>query len=137
MIPALRILYEAIEATPLTQKDLDTIQKALEGIYKSRGFDLVYSRHFIERVNDWRNGKQITIGELITILNASIKIHGKALMMMPHEAEGIIKDANSKINLMVAIEHNSRTGLCELRIKSCYRKVNFRANNPRDKIFNI
>jgi uncharacterized protein YukJ len=137
MIPALRILKEAIEATPLTQKDIDSVKNALIGIYKSRGFDLVFSRHFVERVNDHRNGKQITVGELITILNASIKMHGKAMMMMPHEAEGVIKDANSKINLMIAIEHNARTGLCELRTKSCIRKANFRPNNPRDKVFNI
>ena len=60
-------------SSKLTVKDLDTVEKYADKLYKSLGVDVEFTRHFLDRVNDARNIKQITIAELIVCSNNHIK----------------------------------------------------------------
>ena len=57
----------------LTKQDLDSIEKYADSLYKSVGIDVEFTRHFLDRVNDARNKKQITVAELIRLFKQSYK----------------------------------------------------------------
>ena len=50
--------------TPVTQPQLDALEKVLDRVFSQLGIDVEFTRHFLDRVNDERNIKQITLSEL-------------------------------------------------------------------------
>jgi hypothetical protein len=48
----------------ITKADLDQIEKYADKLFAKVGIDVEFTRHFLDRVNDERNKKQITSAEL-------------------------------------------------------------------------
>ena len=48
----------------ITKKQLDTIERFADKLWAKVGLDIEFTRHFLDRVNDARNKKQITGGEI-------------------------------------------------------------------------
>ena len=48
----------------VTQNQLDTLEGVLDKVFSKVGIDVEFTRHFIDRVNDTRNIKPISIKEL-------------------------------------------------------------------------
>ena len=57
------------DAMPVTQGDLQKLEDYADRLFSRVGIDVAFTRHFLDRVNDERNPKQITVGELILSLN--------------------------------------------------------------------
>ena len=51
-------------ASEVTQTQIDALERVLDRVFKEVGIDVEFSRHFVDRVNDERNKKQITVQEL-------------------------------------------------------------------------
>ena len=51
----------------ITQSDLDQVEKYADRLFAALGIDVEFTRHFMDRVNDARNIKQITVAELIRL----------------------------------------------------------------------
>jgi hypothetical protein len=43
----------------VTKTELDQIEKYADRLYKAVGVDVEFTRHFLDRINDIRNKKQI------------------------------------------------------------------------------
>ena len=56
------ILYE--QDQEITQAQLDALETVLDRVFGQLGIDVEFTRHFLDRVNDERNRRQITIKEL-------------------------------------------------------------------------
>ena len=56
------ILYE--QDQEITQAQLDALEAVLDRVFGQLGIDVEFTRHFLDRVNDERNRRQITIKEL-------------------------------------------------------------------------
>ena len=63
----------------ISKTDLDNVEKYADRLYKAVGVDVEFTRHFLDRVNDARNKKQITMAELIRLFKQSFKKHGKKI----------------------------------------------------------
>ena len=57
----------------ITQKQLNAIESYADRLFRAVDIDVEFTRHFIDRVNDSRNKKQITQSELIRLFNKLIK----------------------------------------------------------------
>ena len=57
----------------LSKSDLDGVEKYADRLYAAAGIDVEFTRHFLDRVNDRRNKKQITVAELIRMFKQSYK----------------------------------------------------------------
>ena len=55
------------DTMPVTQGDLQKLEDYADRLFSRVGIDVAFTRHFLDRVNDERNQKQITVGELIRI----------------------------------------------------------------------
>ena len=76
----------------ITKKQLDTIERFADKLWAKVGLDIEFTRHFLDRVNDARNKKQITGGEIQRLFKQSFRRHGKKISALGKGAEAVIKD---------------------------------------------
>jgi len=102
--------------------ELAQVERFADSLWKSLGVDVNFSKHFLERVNDERNGKPITAAELIRLFKKEYERNGKKIASMD-DPEAVMKDLLTKINLPFVIK--DRANHKELVAKTIMRKPNF------------
>lgn len=112
----------------ITKSDLDQIEKYADKLFAKVGIDVEFTRHFLDRVNDERNKKQITSAELTRLFKQTFSKHGKKIPSMGPDAEAVIKDMKTDINMPFVL--NYKNGELELVAKTIMRKKNFKTPNP-------
>ena len=112
----------------ITKSDLDAIEKYADKLFAKVGIDVEFTRHFLDRVNDERNKKQITSAELTRLFKQTFSKHGKKIPSMGPDAEAVIKDMKTDINMPFVL--NYKNGELELVAKTIMRKKNFKTPNP-------
>ena len=110
----------------ITQVQLNALENALDKIFSKVGIDVEFTRHFIDRVNDERNMTQITLRELGQLFAKTYQKYGKPIAQMGPDAEAVLKDMASDVNVPFALEWNKSTGMLELIAKTVMRKKNFK-----------
>jgi hypothetical protein len=114
--------------------DLKKIEKYADELFAKVGINIEFTKHFLERVNDARNGKPISVAELTGIFNRTYKMHGKKIPTLGDDAEGVIKDIRSDINIPFILHYDTETQEFELVSKTIMRKDDFKTTNPILKI---
>jgi hypothetical protein len=113
----------------LTKKDLDAVEKYADRLYQSVGIDVEFTRHFLDRVNDARNKKQITVAELIRLFKQSYKKYGKKIAQLGPDAEAVINDMQTDVNMPFALKWDGKE--LDLVAKTVMRKPNFATSNQK------
>ena len=113
----------------ITKTDLDQLERYADRLFAAVGIDVEFTRHFLDRVNDARNQKQITTAELTRLFKQSFKKYGKNIARLGPDAEAVINDMKTDINMPFAL--NLKGGELELVAKTIMRKTNFKTPNPK------
>ena len=113
----------------ISKTDLDNVEKYADRLYKAVGVDVEFTRHFLDRVNDARNKKQITMDELIRLFKQSFKKHGKKIAALGPDAEAVLNDMQTDINMPFALRWDGKE--LDLVAKTVMRKRNFTTSNPK------
>ena len=116
-----------ISEQTLSKSDLDGVEKYADRLYAAAGIDVEFTRHFLDRVNDERNKKPISTAELIGLFKKTYKKHGKKIPTLGAEAEAVIKDMRTDINMPFVINID-RDGMLDLVAKTVMRKKNFKTS---------
>ena len=116
-------------SSQLTAKDLDTVEKYADKLYKSLGVDIAFTRHFLDRVNDTRNIKQITVAELIRLFKQSHKKYGKEIPKLGNDAQAVLNDIKTDINMPFVLKWDGKE--FELIAKTIMRKKDFKTSNKK------
>ncbi len=121
-------MVEKFITEDITASDLEQVEKYADKLFAAVGIDVEFTRHFHDRVNDKRNMKPITTAELIGIFKRTYKRHGKRIPMLGPEAEAVIKDMKTDINMPFVINID-RKGMLDLVAKTIMRKKNFKTTS--------
>ena len=113
----------------LSKQDLDGVEKYADRLYKSVGIDVEFTRHFLDRVNDVRNKKQITVAELIRLFKQSYKKYGKKIAQLGPDAEAVLNDMQTDVNMPFALKWDGKE--LDLIAKTVMRKTNFATSNQK------
>ena len=116
----------------ITQSDLDQIEKYADRLFAALKIDVQFTKHFMDRVNDARNIKQITVAELIRLFKQAYRRYGKKIAKMPDDANAVINDMKTNINLPFVM--NYKKGEIELVAKTVMRKKNFTTSASSPKL---
>ena len=117
-----------MEFTGITPQVLNQVEAYADRLFSKLGIDVEFTRHFHDRLNDERNRKPITPAELIRLFREVYHKHGKRIAELPDEAEAVMKDMRTDINMPFVIDVNNK-GELELIGKTIMRKPNFRTSN--------
>ena len=112
----------------ITKSDLDQVEKYADKLFAAVGIDVEFTRHFLDRVNDERNKKPISTAELIGLFKKTYKKHGKKIPKLGPDAQAVIKDMKTDINMPFVINID-RNGMLDLVAKTIMRKKDFRTSN--------
>ena len=111
----------------VTQSQLNALENVLDRVFGNVGIDVEFTRHFLDRVNDARNVKPISIKELGMLFKKEFVKYGKPIAQLGPDAEAVMKDLSSDINIPFALNWNGEE--LELIAKTVMRKKNFATPN--------
>jgi len=122
-------LHEGITSTVL-----NALERYLDNLFASLGIDINFTKHFLQRVNDERNRRPITYAELNKMFRKVYKKYGKRIARMTDQAQAVITDMSSDINMPFVIKYDTRNQELDLVAKTVMRKKNFMTSNPRLRV---
>jgi hypothetical protein len=108
----------------LSYGELKNVENNLDDLFADVNVDINFSDHFIDRVNDPRNGKEIEPQELENLFVKSHDKHKDYIKNIPLGGERVVKDVQSNINIpIVATDKTKKTKV--ITAKTIMRKPNF------------
>ena len=113
----------------ITSSDLEALETFADRIFGKVGIDVEFTRHFLDRVNDERNGEQITGSELTRLFKQEYKRWGKPIAQMGPDAEAVMKDLATDINMPFALRWDRDNNELDLIVKTVMRKKDFKTSN--------
>ena len=127
MIKLKDLLLEDVSQTQLNQ-----VEKYLDKLWAKVGIDVEFTRHFMDRVNDVRNGKPISPAELIKIYREIYKKYGKTISQLKSGAEILLKYMETDINVTVVLKWDGKE--FDMISKTVMRKKNFKSSTKKYSI---
>ena len=115
----------------VTQSQLNDIEKYADRLFKAVNVDVNFTRHFVDRVNDKRNKKPISTSELTRLFKQTYKKHGKKIPKMGDDAQAVIHDMQTDINMPFVLAYDDRNKELDLVAKTIMRKKDFKTPNQK------
>jgi hypothetical protein len=115
----------------LSQSDLDAVERMADKLFAKVGIDVEFTRHFLDRVNDARNKKPISSAELVRIFKLTYKKHGKKIPKMGKNAEAVLHDINSHVNIPFILKWDAKNKEFDMISKTVMRKTDFKTPDPK------
>ena len=112
----------------ISKSQLDSIEGYADKLFAKLGIDIEFTRHFLDRLNDKRNNKPISVAELVGIFKRLHRKHGKPLSKIDNDFNAVVKDFNNNINIPFAI--NVTPEDIDLVAKTIMRKKDFKTSTP-------
>lgn len=134
MISFSQFIAEQASASQVTDDHLKKLEHYADCLFNAVGVDIEFSKHFKERVRDPRNGRPITIQELIRLWTETRKKYGTRIANMKGGAEAVLRDMQTDINVPFALEWDSKRKELDLIAKTIMRKKNFLTPNKKLEI---
>jgi hypothetical protein len=127
-------IYETVINEYVSQHNLQKIEHYLDSVFKALNIDIEFSGHFLDRINDPRNGKEIESQEIINTFNRLYKKHGQGLTNYNKETEAVITDLNNNINIPFVLKYDKNSDEFQIMNKTIMRKKNFQSSNRKFKV---
>ena len=121
------LLRELISET-IDQAQLDQVETFADSLWHRLGIDVTFTRHFMDRLNDPRNGRAITVSELIRLFKQEYQRHGRAISQLDSGSEAVLRDLVTSLNLPFVMQDSGEQR--QLVIKTIMRKPEFLTPDP-------
>lgn len=118
----------------ISRDELKEVEIFADKLFEGLGIDIAFTNHFYERLNDPRNGKQITENELREVFRDMFLKIGDKLSEMEIDTEAVIYDVSSKINIPFILVYDSRNHEIDLVSKTIMRKYDFKTYTKKYRI---
>ena len=118
----------------ITKSQLDEVEKFADKLFAKLNIDVdLGSKHLFDRINDARNGKPISTGEMIALFRKTFKKYGSYIKDKPG-MQAVINDINSDLNLPFMLKWDSKNSELDLIAKTVMRKKDFKTSNKKLKV---
>ena len=118
----------------VTAGELNALERVVDRAFAQVGIDVEFTKHFLDRANDKRNGEPITVKELAQLFSKEIRTWGKPIAQMGPDTEAVMKDLETDINIPFVLRWNGKE--LEMIAKTVMRKKNFRTSNKEFPVEN-
>jgi hypothetical protein len=115
----------------LSVTELDIIEKIADEWFQDYGIDVEFTKHFIKRVNDPRNGKPISFEELEEMFTDAAEKYGDILSKLPEGYEAVLLKLKNDLNLPFVLKYDKKTRDTDLIAKTIMRKYNFKTPDKK------
>jgi len=91
----------------VTPGQLNSVEQSADALWNKIGVDIEFTNHFLDRVNDKRNGDPITADELVALFKKQFDRHGETIKTMK-QPDALMIDLLSKINVPVVVKQKDK-----------------------------
>jgi hypothetical protein len=112
----------------ITSAQLSQVEAFADGLWSRLGIDVSFTRHFMDRLNDPRNGRDITVSELIRLFKQEYQRYGRDIAHLDSGSEAVLRDLVTSLNLPFVIQDGQ--GPRQLVAKTIMRKPEFLTPDP-------
>ena len=112
--------------------NINQIEAFADRVFAKVGIDVNFTRHFIDRLRT--RDAMITSAELIRLFKQEAKRWGKPIAQMGPEAQGVMKDLKTDVNVPFVLQWDDTNQELDLIAKTVMKKPNFHTPN---KVFAI
>lgn len=122
---------------------IQALDTELDDKYRSIPLDIHFSKHFADQVNLLRNKKPITPEELQALFNKIYNEYGTQFKNLSIDAQGILRDLSTNINVPFYIAKNPKSNKLNLiptkRLVAAtvMRNPDFIPNNSKDVVYPV
>lgn len=127
-------IYELYEEN-ITREQLLKLEYYLDLLFKKNNINVEFTKHFLDRVNDTRNIRQISVNELSQLFTDSQKKYGDRLEHSTDGWEAVLKDIRTDVNMPFVLNYNEKNGMIDLVSKTVMRKKDFKSVDPLLKVW--
>jgi hypothetical protein len=113
---------------------LAQVEVFADRIFAKVGIDVEFTKHFLARANDKRNGKEINVAELTRLFKQTYKKHGKKIPELGKDAQAVLTDTQTQLNLPFVLKWDEKNKEFDLISKTIMRKKDFKTSNPKLKV---
>jgi len=113
---------EILAMKEMTSSELDSVERHADS--ELDPIDIEFGNHFFDRLNDPRNGKEITSDELVLFFNRLASKKDAFINFVKKYHEFVVKDRNSSINIPFVSQVNQALA------KTIMRKPGFMTPDP-------
>ena len=124
-------LVEVYMTETVSKSDLDGVETYADKLFKAVDIDINFTRHFLDRANDSRNGKEINTAELIRLFRLAYKKYGKKIAALGTDAEAVLNDMKTDINMPFVLKWDNKSQELDLVAKTVMRKKNFKTPDAK------
>lgn len=124
----------------VTSADLKSLERYLDRVWAHLDVDIEFTRHFLDRVNDSRNGKDITVEELRKLFVDAYKKHGGDIARKVNRHKdigGVLTDLSTNINSPFVLKWDNRNKEIDLVTTTVMRKKNFKPNKAGERKYTV
>ena len=118
----------------ISREELKEVEDFADKLFEGLGIDIVFTNHFYERLNDPRNGKQITDVELKEMFNDIFLKIGDDLAEMQIDTEAVINDVSSRLNIPFILVYDSKNNEVDFVSKTIMRKYDFKSRTKKLRV---
>lgn len=112
--------------------NINQIEAFADRVFAKVGIDVNFTRHFIDRLRT--RDAMITSAELTRLFKQEAKRWGKPIAQMGPEAQGVMKDLKTDVNVPFVLQWDDTNQELDLIAKTVMKKPNFHTPN---KVFAI
>lgn len=125
-------LWEAETCPLISAAYLKEFEKFIDRMFEKFKIDFNFTKHFRERIAHERNDPCITMKEIAAMIQKLYKqvAAGGNSLSKHKDAEAVVKDMQSDLNMPVAIEYDPREDEMRVAAKTIMRKKNFKSSSP-------
>ena len=131
-----QFVIEAESCPILTVAHMKAFEQFIDKMFAKFDIDFEFTKHFRERMTDTRNDPCIDMKELAAMIQKIYKKyqHGEKSLSKFVDAEAVIKDIQSDLNMPIAVEYDRKNDDLVVIAKTIMRKKNFSTPNPVLKV---
>ena len=115
----------------ITKAHLNAIEKYADKLFSKVGIDVEFTRHFLDRVNDARNKKQITNAELVRLFKQTYAKYGKKIAKLGPDAEAVLNDIRTDVNMPFVLRWDAKNNELDMVAKTVMRKKDFKTPDQK------
>ena len=113
----------------LTEPDFNDLEEFADDLFSELGVDVVFTNHFKERVNDWRESrKPIEYDELEHLFLKAYRNAGNQIVSLPDHTAVVLRDHWTRLNSPIVVQDGSANR--KLIMQTILRKKDFTSPDP-------
>lgn len=129
---AFGLVCEGDECPIITVAQMKEFERVVDQLFKKFNMDFEFTKHFRERMAHERNDPCISLKEIAELIKKlyNAKKAGDQSLNKHKDAEAVLKDMQTNVNIPIAIEYDRKNDSLEVVMKTVMRKRDFKSPDP-------